>query len=559
MCKSNKKPSTTKNSTANIRGAKTAAMYSKLFKITDNMLLDMISEREVLHTPPQKMPPFFRWASSHHWIGIQSIPINEILFVCRETAGKQLHEQFPKAFMLLLVKEAIPDWVYKSPDCAIVIKADEDENLLQQIQNKFLQIQNWDNMLEHTAYSSGDVQQLLTLCENFFSRPIMVYNDKCQCLARSMRQASADIKQNEKRIVLDSIENKNVVFTYKSPYDPKFSCEVLCKTTQTRSNPTKNCSSIFIMPSCDNAITLGTIDLFNNMLRYFDVKYDRLSISTHSFKDHNHEVFENLIKNKYISNAVLERFKLSLKIADKSEYRIMAFDTANLKSFQLEQLRSSVQKINHSQVLAIEYQGNILALAHSHEGDNTLSTKKLIKSIKKLYRNNPEIEYMNIAISQVFDNLPDIYYAYQQTHLCFEYIPFIDFEDKSLAYDGLKRICYPFEEVFAYLLINSSGIERRLFDFSLKHSLLEKLLKEDMEKGTQDIRILATFLFNERKATIVAEKLHMHRNSVLYHIEKIQERFDIDLSNARLREMLMLNIKLFFTRLPQALLPKDNE
>ena len=59
MCKSDKKPSTTKNSTTNIRGAKTAAMYSKLFKITDNMLLDMISEREVLHTPPPENAALF--------------------------------------------------------------------------------------------------------------------------------------------------------------------------------------------------------------------------------------------------------------------------------------------------------------------------------------------------------------------------------------------------------------------------------------------------------------------------------------------------------------------
>lgn len=503
------------------------------------------------------MPAYFRWASSQHWIGIKSIPINEILFVCREKAGRQLHEQFPKAFMLLLVKETVPDWVQKSPQCAIVLKAEENENILQQIQNSFLQIQNWDNMLEHTAYSTGDTQQLLVLCENFFQHPIMVYNDKLQCLARSMRQASADIKQNEKYIAAEAIQHKNGVFTYQSKTNQHFSCDILCKSIQTRSNQTQAHTNILIMPSLNENITPGTIDLFANLLRYLDVKYDKLSILKHSSKDYNQEVFENLIANKYVSNAVFERFKLGLKIADKSEYRIMAFETGDLKPFQLEQVRASVEKINHHKALAIEFQGSVLALLHSHEVDSILSTKKLTKQIKKLYRDNPEIGHMNIAISQVFDSLLDVYYAFQQTRLCFEYIPFIDFEDKSLAYDGPERICYPFEEVFAYLLINSSGIERRLFDFSLKHSLLEKLLKEDIEKGTQDIRILATFLFNERKATIVAEKLHMHRNSVLYHIEKIQQRFDIDLSDARLREMLMLNIKLFFTRLPAVLLPKE--
>ena len=44
----------------------------------------------------------------------------------------------------------------------------------------------------------------------------------------------------------------------------------------------------------------------------------------------------------------------------------------------------------------------------------------------------------------------------------------------------------------------------------------------------------------------MAQRLHMHRNTVLYHIEKIQKRFDFDLSWRAARDRMMLDFKVFF-------------
>ena len=64
--------------------------------------------------------------------------------------------------------------------------------------------------------------------------------------------------------------------------------------------------------------------------------------------------------------------------------------------------------------------------------------------------------------------------------------------------------------------------------------------------GTSISTILWYYLRYERNATYVAKQLHMHRNTVLYHIEKIQSRFDFDLSRKTVREWLLVCYKSLF-------------
>ena len=47
-------------------------------------------------------------------------------------------------------------------------------------------------------------------------------------------------------------------------------------------------------------------------------------------------------------------------------------------------------------------------------------------------------------------------------------------------------------------------------------------------------------------ATAVAERLHVHRNTVLYRMNKIQERFDLDLADPDVREKMIIEFKMIF-------------
>ncbi len=86
-------------------------------------------------------------------------------------------------------------------------------------------------------------------------------------------------------------------------------------------------------------------------------------------------------------------------------------------------------------------------------------------------------------------------------------------------------------------------------EFIFENSLVSLLYQEDVRNGTNHTALLWFYLQTERNATAVANQLHMHRNTVLYHIEKIEKRFDFDLASKTARDWLLLSFKQFFLKM----------
>lgn len=66
-----------------------------------------------------------------------------------------------------------------------------------------------------------------------------------------------------------------------------------------------------------------------------------------------------------------------------------------------------------------------------------------------------------------------------------------------------------------------------------------ELLADDNAAGGNNLPLLYTYLANQCNATTTARLLHMHRNNVIYRINKLQERYQFDLSNNRQRQLLL--------------------
>ena len=65
--------------------------------------------------------------------------------------------------------------------------------------------------------------------------------------------------------------------------------------------------------------------------------------------------------------------------------------------------------------------------------------------------------------------------------------------------------------------------------------VLESMYQHDLANKTDNYRFLYEYLMNERRASVVAEKLHMHRNNVKYRIDKIESQYHIDTNDPPLR------------------------
>ena len=77
------------------------------------------------------------------------------------------------------------------------------------------------------------------------------------------------------------------------------------------------------------------------------------------------------------------------------------------------------------------------------------------------------------------------------------------------------------------------GIE--LVGWTYAGYVLDSIKRQDEISKTDNYTFLYEYLMCERRALVVAERLHMHRNNVKYRIDKIEDQYGIDTSDPALR------------------------
>ncbi len=75
----------------------------------------------------------------------------------------------------------------------------------------------------------------------------------------------------------------------------------------------------------------------------------------------------------------------------------------------------------------------------------------------------------------------------------------------------------------------------------ISHQALDILAEHDAKKGTDYYHTLGTYLLMDRDQTRCADYLHIHRNSLIYRINRIQELLNIDLENDSLRFYILMS------------------
>ena len=121
-------------------------------------------------------------------------------------------------------------------------------------------------------------------------------------------------------------------------------------------------------------------------------------------------------------------------------------------------------------------------------------------------------------------------------------------EDTLLLTESLKSPLSPEDEcVYFY---EDWWIQDLFYQNKEKHKqffycepCISDLYLRNTEKGWQLLAILREYLFSGRNYTNAAEKLGMHRNNVIYHIQKLEEQYQIDLSDTQTYLKLLVSLE----------------
>ncbi len=102
-----------------------------------------------------------------------------------------------------------------------------------------------------------------------------------------------------------------------------------------------------------------------------------------------------------------------------------------------------------------------------------------------------------------------------------------------------------FEDHAIYHFLDTNVKDIELEDFFMKH--LGKIYEHDKLHGTGYIQTLENYFFNNMNISETAKTMFLHRNTLIYRIDKIKEILNSDLKNSE--ELLQMQLALKIYRL----------
>ena len=149
-----------------------------------------------------------------------------------------------------------------------------------------------------------------------------------------------------------------------------------------------------------------------------------------------------------------------------------------------------------------------------------------------------------VGVSCGFDTLGQMPHAYRQALFALRGGAF------AAAEDAAAMRTFYFSDCLCSYLLDANERSAALDRYCLEQHPLGLIAAEDQAHHTDNAHVLLTYLACERRVTMAAGLLHLHRNSVVYRIERLEKAYGFDLADANVRFEFLLVGKAIETLLP---------
>ena len=134
-----------------------------------------------------------------------------------------------------------------------------------------------------------------------------------------------------------------------------------------------------------------------------------------------------------------------------------------------------------------------------------------------------------IGLSLPFQKFENIYYYLWQAQ-------------DSLPKFSIQSTCSSFVSCALDAILSRSDF---MYSLSCIHPAVLMIGEYDCTYHSELTETLWLYLRNNKSYTAVAKQLHIHRNTVLYRLEKIQEMYPLDFQDPELVEYLLISIRIY--------------
>lgn len=289
--------------------------------------------------------------------------------------------------------------------------------------------------------------------------------------------------------------------------------------------------------------------LSDGLLELFTMLTDILAIyAERNWRDkndlsHNYDQFlTNLISGELTSPTDIQERAQYLGINPNGRFRLIIIKVAKGMEAGLGRIgRDLLDLLPLSQVIL--YKESVVALLHLY-GDETGPLLSRQQTEKLLERHQARG-----GVSNEFHSLDCVAGAYQQAKIALTYnTPMRGSEllQSLLPVPEPPLIC-TFQERLIHGILGADPGNERVWRDSEYYRAIKTLYEYDCQHNANNLQLLRTYLYMERKATETGQQLHMHRNNVIYRISRIEELTGLSLDDHGTR--LGLEISFFMLEL----------
>ena len=434
------------------------------------------------------------------------------------------------------------------------------EEAFNSLQECFKEFVDWGKQLDFAVFKGASFQELLDIAECMLDAMVLIYDPALKLLAYSKKYENLNNKffQKAKKsgyMELDTFkyfeethafEDLNISSTHSGSLDAYRDHEDKIKTISINNELAVYCVLLYTSnyPKTHvNALYQVLCDTIYNLLT----------------KQHSTFVKDRSVTDYFLMDLLDNPDTPVKQIKERLYYNDLDFDG----NYVLMSIHSDIQKKSSEKYFIqllrnnlincriFSYKQTIVILYHLPQSEQLRYKEYIIGQMQPLLENTIN-NNVRVFVSRPFTNIGHFAAAYKQA----ENIPIIlqrYYKSKELSYvkyqwgkkDGVNAHTdgyYFFEHYSLSDLFLQNESKHPLFNYC--EPFLQELVAMETKKSRQLLEILYEYLKNDRKLTVVAEKLDMHRNNVLYHVQQISENYQVDLDDYETRLKLLLSFEM---------------
>lgn len=473
-------------------------------------------------------------------------PIAESLTIGLLTQLVRVAPLYPNR-TFLCIRDRFPDAEEGITANMIILKT----NLpLAAVFNKALSIfslyQNWNQQMEVSAAKAEGLQALMDLSESILKNHIDIMDESFKLLSYTKNIEIDDPITNA--LLQNGYHPEETVEKFRSLRRfEEFETEKdmiisddhkLCDYVTIKKIFHRNGHPVlYIVMHCNHReANNGLYDAFRMLFSYVESYMPRDGASSAAFAA-SHRYLRELINGNIssIDEAITRAAYATIPFyQDYLLYQITFDDNFNTP---LARLAVSLnERLPFSYVLTHNH--NILVISSCR--DNRDHSETVLSLISQIISNFPH----SIGISNRFHNLWELSTALEQSGCALEYGAHIRKAYLNKGQTLPKE--FTFEDCLLTLLVAKSyNSSPEIFKNSFMFQSVRTIIDYDKQHHTNLLETLKTYLMLHQKATDTGKRLHLHRNTVLYHIERIEQMLHVSLTDPQVCIKLQLGIEFY--------------